>query len=269
MDCPYCKEKDIENDANYCTNCGEKLEESLNKIKEIETKQSNDFFMIGSIVVFLICLYLLITKTFEEYETPINIIMLLSFGYLFFKYLDRLYLFTDDAKLKHFQKLAEESNKSSYSKSDYTTIGGWLILVGIGVVFSPFMVLNQLTTYKDLLNPDVWSLLTTPGTQYYIKNYSFLVFFEVFFNVLIFLTWCYLNYLFFTKKKLFRNLYLGILIFTPLFLIADSYLYYFMVETEKIFESTDIKEIIKSVIILGIWGSYIVFSERAKKTFIN
>jgi flagellar biosynthesis protein FliP len=152
------------------------------------------------------------------------------------------------------------------AKVQFQSIGGWLILVGISIILSPFILVAKLfPMYKDLLKPGVWELLTTSGIQYY----STFIFFEMLINFLIFLTWGYLIYLFFEKKKIFRKLYLGILIFIPIFIVIDALVAQQIMGLDKLFEFNEIKEIFKSILYLAIWGTYISISERAKRTFVN
>ena len=139
------------------------------------------------------------------------------------------------------------------AKVQFQSIGGWLILVGISIILSPFILVAQLfPMYKDLLKPGVWELLTTSGTQYYIQYYSTFVFFEMLMNFLIFLTWGYLIYLFFEKKKIFRKLYLGILIFNPIFIVIDALVAQQILGLDNLFEFNEIKEIFKSILYLAV-----------------
>lgn len=45
-------------------------------------------------------------------------------------------------------------------------LGGWLILVGFGVVLGPIRVARDVVvTYYPLLTDGAWEVLTTPGTE--------------------------------------------------------------------------------------------------------
>ena len=44
-------------------------------------------------------------------------------------------------------------------------LGGWLIIVGIGVVISPFLMAAQfIPLYTEIFNEGYWEVLTTPGS---------------------------------------------------------------------------------------------------------
>ncbi len=178
MDCPYCKEKDIENDANYCTNCGE------------------DF--------------------------------------------------------------------------KYRTIGGWLILLGIGIWLSPIIMISQLiTVYADLFKDGVWDALTTKGSQYYIEYYGTTLIIEILINLLFVSLSFYLIYLFSTKKLKFKKYYTILAVLTPIFIFVDALVVKELLYTEELFDKETAKYFIKSLIGLCIWVPYIWISTRSKKTFIN
>ena len=47
-------------------------------------------------------------------------------------------------------------------------LGGWLILVGLGVVVSPFrLLMNTLPAYEPLLQSDISDALTNPDSAAY------------------------------------------------------------------------------------------------------
>lgn len=178
MDCPYCKEKDIENDANYCTNCGE------------------DF--------------------------------------------------------------------------KYRTIGGWLILLGIGIWLSPFIMFFQLFQgYSVLFKDGVWEALTTKGSQYYIEYYGTTLIVETLVNSLFVIFSCYLIYLFSSKKIKFKKYYTVLAILTPLFIYVDAAVVKELLYTEELFDKEGMRDFIKSLVGLCIWVPYLWISKRSEKTFIN
>jgi hypothetical protein len=100
-------------------------------------------------------------------------------------------------------------------------LGGWLILVGIGVVISPLRLLATLIPlYAPLLEDGVWEALTTQGSELYTPYLGALLISEVAYNLIMLAACIYLVYLFFSKHDLFPKIYIAIvaasLIFIPL-----------------------------------------------------
>jgi len=59
-------------------------------------------------------------------------------------------------------------------------IGGWLILVGIGVVFTPLKIIFLLsTTYPPLFSDGAWEAITTVGSEAYSPIWGPLIIGEV------------------------------------------------------------------------------------------
>jgi len=150
------------------------------------------------------------------------------------------------------------------------SIGGLLIFVGLGVVFSPLIMLAQIfPMYSDVFKPGVWDLLTTPGTEYYVQNYSIVLIGEMSINALVLITSLYMIYLFFSRKTLFKKVYIGLAIFTPIFLLVDAIVVQQLLDTKEMFDNDIVKELFKSILTLCIWVPYMIVSKRAKRTFIN
>ena len=150
------------------------------------------------------------------------------------------------------------------------SIGGWLIFVGIGIVFSPLIMFSQMVPlYSDLLKPGMWNALTSVGSQYYIESYSILLIAEMIINALIFSISLYLIFLFFSKKVLFKKVYIGLAVFTPIFLFSDAFIVQKVLEMEELFDAETSKELFKSIITVCIWVPYMLMSKRVKRTFIN
>ena len=81
-------------------------------------------------------------------------------------------------------------------------LGGWLVLVGLGVVISPLrMVYEGITVFGPLLRDNLLQSIADPNAPGYTAYLAELIYLEMFFNV-IFLAWAILNVvLFFSKSK--------------------------------------------------------------------
>ena len=149
-------------------------------------------------------------------------------------------------------------------------LGGWLIIVGIGVVFSPLKLAYFLySMFLPIFTDGTWEALTTQGSIYYSTYWAPLLIFEFIFNFAMMLWSCYLVYLFFTKHYRFPLIYILVAGFSVFFITVDAFAVTLVMPDEPIFDSDTLKELAGSLFALVVWGTYLFKSERAKLTFIE
>jgi len=149
-------------------------------------------------------------------------------------------------------------------------IGGWLILVAIGIVLSPMRSLMLMsTTYPDIFIDGTWEALTVVGSPAYSPMWAPLILGEMLINVVFFCLGLYLAYLFFTKKVTLPRWYFGLAISSSLFILIDAYVISIVIPDTAMFDPETRKEFFRSLISLFIWSPYLFFSQRAKDTFIQ
>ncbi len=149
-------------------------------------------------------------------------------------------------------------------------LGGWLILVGLGIVVSPLrMIAEYYPMYRDLFANGDFALLTTPGTEYYTPGMAPLLYSELLINCLLVVAWVCVAFLFFTKRTLFPKVYIGILAFTVSFILVDAAVVSFVIPDIEIFDPETVKELGKSAVTAAIWIPYMMVSERVKATFVR
>ena len=155
-------------------------------------------------------------------------------------------------------------------KKDIEGLGGWLILVGFGILFSPLRSITLLfPIYKEIFTNGTWQILTTPGTEVYSIFWAPILLGEVAINIMLVIIWIYIAYLFFTKKKLFPKMYIGIMLFSLIFIIVDAFAIQIVLPDEPIFDKDTLKELFRSILAISIWVPYMLVSKRVKATFIN
>lgn len=156
------------------------------------------------------------------------------------------------------------------TKEEYSSIGGWLILVGIGVVVSPFRLLIELfNIYLPIFKDGTWEALTTYGSEAYNEAFSYLLIGEIVFNFLLMLASMYLIYLFFAKKYLFPKLYIWIILISLVMIPLDSFFVSSIFPDIKMFDSDTAKDFARTLFFGLIWIPYMLISKRVKGTFVN
>ena len=149
-------------------------------------------------------------------------------------------------------------------------LGGWLALIGLGIIVSPVMIAIQIyNTYVPLFTKGTWNLITTPGIQSYNPVLGPLLITEIAVNICMIVLWIYIAYLYFSKKCRFKNWYIAALLITLLVPIIDSIATGILFPQISTMEPKELGQTIKQAIFSGIWMAYIVKSERVRNTFVK
>lgn len=101
-------------------------------------------------------------------------------------------------------------------------LGGWLVLVGFGLVVSPLVVLGMIA--NDLLPiflEGYWPLLTDPASDAYHPLWGPLIIFELVGNFVQVVALCGALVLFFRKSSYFPRVAIAIYLGVFVFLMAD------------------------------------------------
>lgn len=145
---------------------------------------------------------------------------------------------------------------------------GWLILVGIGIILSPLRIIFAVfPTYYELFSDGSLEFLATPGTELYSPLWAPTLYGEMIVNIILVLLWIFVGFLFFLKKKIFKTYYIGLLVFTLIFIIVDALAFKAVIPDEPLFDPETTKEVFRSVIACCIWVPYILVSKRVEATF--
>jgi len=167
------------------------------------------------------------------------------------------------------EKVSEKTIEQQSAKQ-YEGLGGWLILVGIGVVLSPFRILADISKiYLPIFKDGTWDALTDPTSEVYNSSFSILLTGEIVFNSIMILVSFYMIYLFFAKKKLFPKFYIWTLIISFIFIILDALVVSVIFPNTKVMDIDTAKELFRIFIVGIIWIPYMIKSKRVKATFIK
>jgi len=164
----------------------------------------------------------------------------------------------------------DKRHKPDRENTHLQGIRGWLILVAIGIVLSPFKILALIyTTYINIFTQGTWLNLTTPGTDAYDPLWAPIIIGELTINTSLTFVWIYIAVIFFSKKRVFPKWYIGIMIFTLIFILLDAIMVKAVLPDEAIFDPDTVKNLTRTAIAALIWIPYMLISKRVKATFIH
>ncbi len=142
-------------------------------------------------------------------------------------------------------------------RSDLNGIGGWLILLAIGLAIAPFVSL--LGIFRDL------RLLFdhSHGALESYRGLALLILFEAITNTIFFLSLIGLNMLFYLKKRSFPGWMITFLCLQLFIIVFDHFV------ALRYYATLNTAQVARSVVGAVIWIPYCLRSLRVKETFIN
>lgn len=149
-------------------------------------------------------------------------------------------------------------------------IGGWLILIAIGLILTPILILIDLVGENGFYDAYTWSVLwNTEGMQG--KPNVILIAIELMINLARIIFAIILIILFFERRSTVPRLMVILFASTAVFIILDAIAAYAIngdvFSTEE--DQATTKEIVQSIIRAAIWIPYFLISKRVKETFVN
>jgi len=155
-------------------------------------------------------------------------------------------------------------------QNELNGLGGWLVLVGIGVVIGPFRLAYAFgPTYFSIFTDGTWEALTTTGAEHYHSLWAPFLIGEALYNSCMVLILVYLIYLFFSKHYLFPKFYIGIVAISLVFIPFDAWVGSLVLPDEPIFDPNTMKEFMRVLVGGIIWVPYMLLSKRVKSTFVE
>ena len=152
---------------------------------------------------------------------------------------------------------------------DLEGLGGWLILVGVGILMAPMMALVKLgAIYSRMFSDGSWEALMKQGTDSYHPLWAPFLISEISLNIGFILTFLFVAYLFYTKKAKFPKWYRSVLILYPIFILIDAIAFKFILPNEAIIDPDTLKQLTLALTAMG-WIPYLIVSRRVNVTFLN
>ena len=149
-------------------------------------------------------------------------------------------------------------------------IGGWLILVVIGLFVTPMRIAYMLiTTHWPIFRDGAWDQLTTPGTPSYHALWGPFLVFEVVGNALSIVLG--LTTLFYLLRKSHNAPKMAILWYGwgAVLVVIDSVAGNLIPAVAAQPDPASTKELMRALIGAAIWIPYFLVSKRVKATFVH
>ena len=165
---------------------------------------------------------------------------------------------------------APETIGTSGPQQPVSGLGGWLILVAIGVVMAPLRLLaTLLQSCVPFFQRGTWDALTTPGSEQYHALWAPLIISKFIRNLGLFVACVVLLFLFFKKSRFFPRTYIAIAFVNLCYLVLDAWCASFVLTSESMFDPDTTREIVGSLVSTAVWGTYMLISDRVRNTFVE
>jgi len=117
-------------------------------------------------------------------------------------------------------RVCNRKEKQMSEEKNLEGIGGWLVIVALGLVITPVrIIILIITTYPEIFSTGVWEALTTQGSDSYNPLWAPILIGEVLINIALISVWIYMGYLFIKRKKVFPNWYISIAVFSLVYIM--------------------------------------------------
>lgn len=146
-------------------------------------------------------------------------------------------------------------------------LGGWLVLVAIGLVISPFIIGHGLFDLAGAMSADTWAALTTFGGASYHALWAPLLLVELVANLGQLVFAILMLVLFFQRRTCFPKLMIGFYIAAAVLQGADLMMSSLLPTIQV--TAKDYASLARVVISSIIWSAYLLRSQRVKATFVR
>lgn len=147
-------------------------------------------------------------------------------------------------------------------------IGGWLILMTIGLVVTVLSNLLIVATTTRMLGNGNWAEFTTPGAAYYHPLMGPLLMFELIGNSAFALSALVMLVLLFTKSRWFPRGMIAMYVASVLFLGADLFI---GMQVPAVAQEigASVTALVRAIFAAAIWIPYLLVSKRVRNTFVD
>ncbi|HEY2345669.1 MAG TPA: DUF3857 domain-containing protein [Xanthomonadaceae bacterium] len=146
-------------------------------------------------------------------------------------------------------------------------LGGWMILVVIGLLLTLFVQGRMVLSALDAMAPDAWAKLTTFGSSVYKPAWAPSLLGELIGNIALFVWTVLLLVLMFRRRRSFPRLAAGFYVAAIAYMACDVWSASRFLDLP--FNHEDQVTLSKAIVHAVIWAPYLLVSRRVKATFVN
>jgi hypothetical protein len=148
-------------------------------------------------------------------------------------------------------------------------LGGWLVIVAISLVVSPIrLVLFIVQTYLPLVRDGTFLALITPASERFHPMLASIIVLEVIVNAFFIAFSIWLIVLFFQKSRRFPLRFVILSVLSVVFILGDT-LAVAALDLGSPWDAEGIRELMRGLFALCVWGPYMFVSARVNNTFVR
>ncbi|HCT29751.1 MAG TPA: hypothetical protein DIW31_03225 [Bacteroidales bacterium] len=146
-------------------------------------------------------------------------------------------------------------------------IGGWLVLIAIGLFITPITLLFDFVK-NGFFNQTSWEFISTPTSAGYDVVWSFAFVYELLMNCLMMVYIIFILVLFIKRRTTFPIHFIIFRLIHFVLIIGDVILVSKITNSNFIADNSSVSPVVSSIVASCIWIPYMIYSERVKDTFV-
>ncbi len=178
--------------------------------------------------------------------------------------------FPESETMPNLSAMTTEDTTLSPGDLPASGIGGWLLLLAVGIVIAPINAgLSLLGIWQKVFASGLFAQLTNPADPDYNPLWRVVFLSEILFHATLMLALLVLAVLFFNHHRSVPKFYFAISLVSALFIAADFLAVRSLVPDALLLTDAMLKTLLGVAISLGVWTPYLFLSERAQLTFVR
>ncbi|KWX74573.1 DUF2569 domain-containing protein [Paenibacillus jilunlii] len=173
-------------------------------------------------------------------------------------------------KIYEWNEQEQQGASKAYIPLGPSGLGGWLVLVQIGMIAMLFSLVLKLLNYNlPSFNAEYWGMLASKEGELYHPLWAPLIVFEAIANLLLLVLCVFTLVLFYQKKALLPRVII-LLYCSSLFISVIDYIFLLNIPlARETSGGRSTRTLVRSVITCVIWLAYFRKSERVSNTFVR